>query len=82
MTVVAFKDSVLPGKPNEDIVADLEMLLASAKNGELRGIAYATVREGNCLGTGWVGSDGTRNAIAMCIMLLHHRFAGSVLSGE
>lgn len=39
--VVAFGHTIPPGEPNPDIVADLERLLAQAKNGELRGFAYA-----------------------------------------
>jgi hypothetical protein len=79
VSVVPFGDSILPGEPNPELVAELERLLSAARSGDLRALAYATVREGNALGTGWRGSDGTRNSVGMSIMLLHHRYSASVI---
>jgi hypothetical protein len=78
LTVVPFKDSIPPGEPNADLVEALEVLLRDAQSGVLRALAYAVVREGNVIATGWDGSDGTRNSVGMAVMLLHHRYAGAV----
>lgn len=82
MTVIAFKDTIPAGEPNPDIVETLEQLLADAKSGDLRAIAYATCRIGNVTGTGWEGSDGTRNPIAAAIMILGHRYAEALMDPE
>ena len=82
MSVVPFGNSILPGEPNLELVETLQFLLDDAKSGRLRAIAYAVVREGNHLATGWDGSDGTRNALGMTIMLLQHRYAGGVMGAE
>jgi len=80
--VVAFKDSIPPGEANPDLVATLESLLARAKSGELRGLAYATFATGNVTGTGWEGSDGSRHPISSAIMMLHHRYAAALMEPE
>jgi hypothetical protein len=80
MSVVPFGDSILPGEANPALVAELERLLSEARSGDLRAIAYGSVRAGNVLGTGWVGSDGTRNPVATVILMLHSRYASALLS--
>lgn len=76
--VVAFKDHIIPGDPNLEIVADIEQLLDEAKSGALTGFAYAAIRD-NDNGTGWCGNAGTREALGAAIMMLNHRYAHSLL---
>ncbi|MEZ5781143.1 MAG: hypothetical protein R3D70_05780 [Rhizobiaceae bacterium] len=45
--------SLLKQQPVPEIVETLERLLASAKSGELTGLAYATERRGNFGGSAW-----------------------------
>ena len=77
--VLAFRDSIPPGQPNQDLIDTLERLLAEAKSGDLRALAIATVREGNITGTGWDGSDGTRHPLSSAIMMLHSRYASALM---
>lgn len=69
----------LPGEPFGDLVTDLERLLADAKSGELRALAYAAIRKNEEIGTGWTGDHGTRNPLGLGILLLHHRYAEAVI---
>lgn len=81
--VLTFGKTVLPGEANPDIVEILEKLLEEAKSGELRGLAYCTVKLNNVLGTGWAGSDGTRYLLGAATGMLAHRYSGALLeSGE
>ena len=73
--VVAFKNTVIIGDPNPDLVETLERLLDSAKSGELRGIAYAGCKVGDATVTGWDGSDGTRHPLSTAIAILQSRYA-------
>lgn len=82
MSVVAFKNSIPPGQPNPDMVAEVERLLERAKSGELRGLAYATFATGDITGTGWVGSDGSRHPLSSAIAMLSHRYAAALLGGD
>lgn len=77
--VVPFSGVIVPGEADPDIIDLMEEMLEDAKSGQLRGIAFATVRMGNVLGSGWVGSD--RDSMATSVMLLHHRFAATILEG-
>lgn len=77
--IVAIKAA--PGDPDAEVVAILEDLLACAKSGELRAVAYATVSEGSNTGTGWEGAGGTKHALAFSIMMLSHRYPAAVLEG-
>lgn len=70
-----FGNTVLPGEAHADLVETLEGLLEQAKAGELRAMAYCTVRTGNVIGTGWDGADGTRHPMSGAIMILHSRYA-------
>lgn len=71
-------------EPVADLVATLEFLLAEAKSGNLRAIAYATVRGAKCdeTGTGWSGGHGTRMPLAGSVLMLHDRYAEALRSGE
>lgn len=80
--VVRFGKTVLPGEANDDLVATLEWLLADAKSGCLRGLAYATVRENNVIGSGWDGSDGTRYPLAAAISILSVRYPTALQDGK
>jgi hypothetical protein len=72
--VVELKPGCIPDAPFEDLVEELRRLLAEAESGELRGMAYATVRSDNVKGTGWTGAAGTRNALGTALMILQHRY--------
>ena len=76
--ITPFRDSIIPGHPVPDVVADLERLLADAKSGRLRAIAYATVAP-PLKGTGWSGDNGTSDAVAAAITMLAHRYAEGLL---
>lgn len=78
--VVAFKNSVPPGEPHPDLVETLEGLLARAKGGDLRGLAYCTVALDGAIGTGWDGADGTRHPLSSAILILQHRYAEALQS--
>lgn len=73
--VVAFRDTVLAGDPNPDIVETLERLLEQARSGELRGIAYAACKVGDVTATGWDGSDGSRHPLSTAIAVLNSRYS-------
>lgn len=80
--ILKFSDAILPNEANPGLVETLEILLGQAKSGELRAMAYATVRTNNVRGTGWDGSDGTRDALSGAIMMLHSRYASDLLKGK
>lgn len=73
--VVAFKDTVIIGDANPEIVETLERLLEEAKSGELRGIAYAACKVGDVTATGWNGSDGSRHPLSTAIAVLNSRYS-------
>lgn len=73
--VVAFKDTVILGEANPEIVETLERLLEEAKSGELRGIAYASCKVGDVTATGWNGSDGSRHPLSTAIAVLNSRYS-------
>ena len=81
MTVVAFKDNILPSQPVQGVIDELESLLAEAKSGDLRAIGYCTVRE-NSKGTGWAGDAGTSEGLATAVSMLQHRFIAALLEGH
>lgn len=71
--------TALPGQPDEALVALLERLLEDARSGDLRAIAYATVRAGGAVGTGWDGGRGTRDPLSTAISILGVRYPLAVL---
>lgn len=79
--VVKLHDETLPDEPDADIIAKLEELLSMAKTGELRGFAYATIRPQLVLGTGWLGTAGTRYPLAAVIGMLSTRYNNALLEG-
>lgn len=79
--VVKFGQTVLPGEANDDLVETLEGLLAQAKSGELRALAYCTVRQNNVISTGWDGSDGTRYPLGSAVSILSVRYATALQDG-
>jgi hypothetical protein len=80
--VLKFGKTVLPGEANDDLVETIEGLLAQAKSGELRALAYCTVRDNNVIGTGWDGSDGTRYPLGTAISILSVRYPTAVMDGK
>lgn len=82
MSIVELKPGYLPDKPYEGVVATLERLLADAKSGNLRAIAYAVVRAQGVQATGWDGAAGTRHPMSGAIMILHHRYAEALHAGR
>lgn len=73
-------DETLPDEADPEIIAKLEELLEMAKSGELRAIAYATERPNNILGTGWIGTAGTRYPVSGAIGMLHTRYFNALIS--
>ena len=72
--VVAFKDSILPGEANPDLVSDIEALLAMAKSGHIQAIAYAVVKIDDVISTGWNGSGGMRSPLGCALGILNSRY--------
>lgn len=71
----------VPGQPSEAIIETLESLLVEARSGRLIGVAYATCCDDGKQGTGWDGEAGSRHPLGTAIMMLHHRYADSLLNG-
>lgn len=55
--VVALRGATIIHEPVPNVVEALEGLLARAKDGSLRAIAYAVVRVDGTVGTGWEKPD-------------------------
>ncbi|WWT39898.1 hypothetical protein [Microcystis phage Mwe-JY08] len=84
-SVVAFTGglgAVDPRKPYADLVAEIEHLLARAKSGELRALAYASVDAYGNTGSGWEGEPGTLIPLAASVLLLQHRYAHAALQDD
>lgn len=73
-------DETLPDEADSEIISKLEELLEMAKSGELRGVAYATVRRNNILGTGWIGTAGTRHPLSGAIGMLNTRYFTALIT--
>ena len=76
--VVAFGEKTVPGEPVAEIVETLEMLLAQAKAGDIRALAYAITRASS-VSTGWDGDAGPKYELAAAIMALQHRYTASFM---
>lgn len=63
------------GQPDPDIIERIEELLEEAKAGEISGIAYAVHTPGDDKKTGWIGQQGTSDAIHAAITLLAHTYS-------
>lgn len=79
--VVRFGNETLPDEPDEEIIATLEKLLEDARSGELRAIAYGTIRRNSVVGTGWAGVAGTRFPLGAVIGMLSTRYHSVLLEG-
>jgi hypothetical protein len=77
--VIKLREETLPDEPDADLIAKLEELLEMAKSGQLRGMAYATVKSQLVLGTGWSGTAGTRYPLSGAIGMLHTRYFNALL---
>ena len=78
--VISLAPGNIPGEPASEIIATLEGLLERAKQGQLTGLAYATVSLDGSQGTGWDGVAGTRHPLGTAIMVLNHRYADALLN--
>lgn len=71
----------LHGEPDEELIRSLEELLAAAKTGDIRALAYAVVLTNDVRGTGWDGVAGTATTLHSAIAMLMHRFTDQQLNG-
>lgn len=70
-------------KPDDDLVRHLEKLLQYAKEGELTGMVYASVWQGNNVDSGWAGfPHGYARTILGELSILQHDIAGRLLDDE
>lgn len=60
--------------PPAELIGTLETLLAAARTGHLRALAYATVREGGLCGVGWEGAPGTKFPLGAAVSILAARY--------
>ncbi len=67
MEVVGLRGAVPPGEPVQCVVEMLEDLLARARTGDLRAIAWANVRRDGTAGTGWAKPEGGGAGAAVSI---------------
>lgn len=80
MTNVVKLDGVtLDYEPDPHIIAELERLLARAKDGDLRAIAYATCNANGSTGSGWEGVAGTRLPLGAAVAMLQHRYTSKLM---
>lgn len=79
--VFSLKGAPIPGEPNADVIAELEDILAAAKQGELQAFAIATVA-GSGKGTGWVVGPGDDDKLAASIAALAFQFTAWTLAGD
>lgn len=76
--VVPFKDSIVRGQPDPEIVEKLEELLEDARAGHIIGFAYIATRGEDMPFTyGWLSNMGDGHRISTCIMKLSIDYAQS-----
>lgn len=80
--VKAFKNSIPPGEPNQELVGRLKELVVEAESGTLRALAFCGVRTGLPGFTEWVNDPGDWDNLCMGILTLHHRMGKSAYEGE
>jgi hypothetical protein len=69
------------GEPYAPLVTMLERMLADARAGTLRGVAYAAWRDDEAgLSTGWIGAAGSRFPLGHGVAMLAFRFAQADLT--
>ena len=80
--VTALFGGPAPGQPVPHVVAELERLLALARAGELRAVAYAAVQleKGGTITSGYQMASGSKFELAAAVMHLNARF-GNDLAG-
>ena len=67
----------LEHEPDPDVVEKMEELLADAREGKIRGIAYVLVRTNGIVTNGWVHGEGKGHNLSTGILCLTHDFAQS-----
>lgn len=77
--VVTLRGEAVRAEPDADLVEHLEALLARARAGDLRAVAYATVDDAGTAGSGWSGVFGTRHPLGSAVLMLSHRYAAALL---
>ncbi|MCB1477074.1 MAG: hypothetical protein H6883_08065 [Rhodobiaceae bacterium] len=68
--------------PCEDLIDTLQRLLEDARDGSLRAIAYATVRQGTLCGAGWDGAPGSKFPLGAAVSILAARYPNWMVEGE
>ncbi|MGE0233242.1 MAG: hypothetical protein AB7O39_00825 [Flavobacteriaceae bacterium] len=68
--------------PCHDLIETLERLLADAREGSLRALAYATVRKGTLCGAGWDGAPGSKFPLGAAVSILAARYPNWMVEGE
>lgn len=71
-----------PDEPVSVVVLELEGLLAAAKAGTLRGIAYATCYKDGEQGTGWAHDMGYLHIMGTSVMMLNFRYAEALFEDD
>lgn len=79
--VTALFGGTPPGEPSEAIVAELESLLAAARRGEVRGLAFAAAGPNGAASFGHYAEDDATFVMAGAVMALHHDL-GAHLAGD
>lgn len=77
--VFSLHGNTIPGTPNQDVIAELEEILAGAKAGDIQAFAIATV-SGGSKGTGWAFGPGDDDRLAASIAALAFQFTALSLS--
>jgi hypothetical protein len=64
------------GEPDDDLIAALEDMLASARSGSLRAMAYAAISNERAISTSWRGHCDQHDMVAG-VGMLQYRFLKS-----
>lgn len=67
---------------DQEVVSIIEELLEEAKSGELRAIAFATVRSDLAFSTGFVGTAKTNHSLGAATAVLFHRYTAALSNQE
>lgn len=75
-SVTPFILAIAGPQPVDELVAKCAELLAMAETGELRALAYVSVRTGGSqVGTGWCHAPGEAHGLSTGLLVLNNRFA-------